>query len=145
MRVGLARRGAGTEHPWLMRAISPRQFLSPVGLSVHAASMTNDSAPSKFQILAGQIESQLGQWGMDAVMSGPEPLYYILGILHEASQRTDATAKEVIDEVFDQMNTNFAPASFDFDAFYERMEKEQTERQGRAATAAQSGDVSQPS
>lgn len=107
--------------------------------------MTNDSAPSKFQILAGQIESQLGQWGMEAVMSGPEPLYYILGILHEASQRPDATAQEVIDEVFDQMNVNFAPSSFDFDAFYERMRSEEAERRARAATAGPIADAGQSS
>jgi hypothetical protein len=107
--------------------------------------MTNDSAPSKFQILAGQIESQLGQRGMETVMSGPEPLYYILGILHEASQRPDAAAQEVIDEVFDQMNANFAPSAFDFDAFYERMGDEEDERRVRAATARQGNDAPQPS
>jgi hypothetical protein len=107
--------------------------------------MTNDSAPSKFQILAGQIESQLGQWGMDAVMSGPEPLYYILGILDEASQRPDATAQEVIDEVFEQMSANFAPSAFDFDAFYERMGHEEDERRARAATAGQGDDAPKPS
>ncbi|MGN6407756.1 MAG: hypothetical protein ACTHMH_05370 [Curtobacterium sp.] len=91
-----------------------------------------DSAVSKFQILAGHIESQHQQWGNEAVLSTPEPLYYILGILHEASQQPDITAQEVIDDVFEQMNVNFGPTGFDFDAFYERMRKDAAERQARA-------------
>ncbi|ROP65654.1 hypothetical protein [Curtobacterium sp. ZW137] len=82
-----------------------------------------DEQTSKFQMLAAHIDDQHDRWGMDGVMSGPEPLYWILGILHEASQQPSIDGARLIEEIFEQMSLNFS-VGFDFNSFYKRMESE---------------------
>lgn len=106
-------------------------------------SMPTSNGPSRFEILAGHIEDQNERWGFEGVISGPEPLYYILGILHEASQGDEIDGRELVDELFEQMYLNFGPTGFSFEDFYRRMERERASERPADEDADLTEDSSQ--
>ena len=71
---------------------------------------------TKFEALAGFIEASYEHGGMEAVMVVPTPLVHVLRILHEASGSEVPEVRDLIAELFNQVNGNVG-SSFSFKAW----------------------------